>query len=231
MQILIVRHGQAVDDAPGLGDSGRWLTGKGRKVTRRVARWMTKRKGSRPAAIWTSPLVRAVQTAEIVAGAAELTDQVTVVPELSPGRDPADLLRLLSSHRGPEPLALVGHEPQLSLLITSLIGEAAWAGLQGTDDAEARPKLKKSGVAAIRWDGRGSATLRFLLDPKEMSAVSGVGAKATGDRGKRGKRGKGGKRGKSNEDRGEQEQKRLDAPDAPDAPHAEDRAGDSAPHA
>jgi len=167
----------------------------------------------------------------IVAGAAELTDQVTVVPELSPGRDPADLLRLLSSHRGPEPLALVGHEPQLSLLITSLIGEAAWAGLQGTDDAEARPKLKKSGVAAIRWDGRGSATLRFLLDPKEMSAVSGVGAKATGDRGKRGKRGKGGKRGKSNEDRGEQEQKRLDAPDAPDAPHAEDRAGDSAPHA
>ncbi len=219
MQILIVRHGQAVDDAPGLGDSGRWLTGKGRKVTRRVARWMAKRKGRRPAAIWTSPLVRAVQTAEIMASAAELTDQVTVVPELSPGRDPADLLRLLSSHRGPEPLALVGHEPQLSLLITSLIGEAAWAGLQESEDAEARPKLKKSGAVAIRWDGRSSATLRFLLDPKEMSAVRGAGAAATKGHAKRGKRKK---------SSAEQEQKK---PDAPKAPNSEERAGDSAPQA
>jgi phosphohistidine phosphatase len=160
MEILVIRHGQAVDDAPGLGDAGRWLTGRGRKVTRRVARWLTKSKARRPAAIWTSPLVRSVQTAEIIAEAAELTDDVSVVAELSPSRDTAELLRLLSSHQGAEPLALVGHEPSLSTLVTSLLGDVGWTG------------LKKSGVVAMSWDGRGPGVLRFILDLKAMKPVN-----------------------------------------------------------
>jgi phosphohistidine phosphatase len=160
MEILIIRHGHAVESAPGLGDSGRWLTGKGREVTRRVARWLVKSKDRRPAAIWTSPLVRAVQTAEIIAEIAALTDEVSVAAELSPGRAPADLLRLLSMHHGAAPLALVGHEPSLSQLARSLLGDAA------------EPlRLKKAGVVAVSWDGRGPASLRFLLDPKEMSVT------------------------------------------------------------
>ncbi|AUX45737.1 phosphohistidine phosphatase [Sorangium cellulosum] len=160
MEILIIRHGQAVDDAPELGDAGRWLTGKGRKVTRRVARWLAKQKDRRPAAIWTSPLVRSVQTAEILAEAAELTDEVSVVAELSPSRDTAELLRLLSQHQGPQPLALVGHEPSLSTLVTSLLGDVGWTG------------LKKSGVVAVSWDGRGPGVCRFALDLKAMKAVN-----------------------------------------------------------
>lgn len=176
MEILIIRHGQAVDDAPGVGDSGRWLTARGRKATRRVARWLVKRKDRRPAAIWTSPLVRAVQTAEILADAAGLDADVSVAPELSPGRDPADLMRALSQHRGAEPLVLVGHEPQLSALVTSLLGDATWLGATGAD-AEPRSKLWKSGVVALSWDGRGAAKLRFVFDPKEMSVVSRAGEK------------------------------------------------------
>ena len=65
MEILLIRHGHAVDEAPGLDDGGRWLSGKGRKVTRRVARWLSEKKKRRPVALWTSPLVRAVQTAEL----------------------------------------------------------------------------------------------------------------------------------------------------------------------
>ncbi|WP_438014727.1 phosphohistidine phosphatase SixA [Sorangium sp. So ce315] len=159
MEILIIRHGQAVDDAPGLGDAGRWLTGKGRKVTRRVAKWLAKQKGRCPVEIWTSPLVRSVQTAEIVAEAAELTDEVSVVAELSPSRDTADLLRLLAQHQGGQPLALVGHEPSLSSLVTSLVGDIGWTG------------LKKSGVVAVSWDGRGPGVVRFVLDLKAMKAV------------------------------------------------------------
>lgn len=177
MEILIIRHGQAVDDAPGLGDSGRWLTARGRKATRRVARWLFKRKDRRPAAIWTSPLVRAVQTAEIIADAG-LNADVSVAPELSPGRDPAELMRALSQHRGAEPLALVGHEPQLSALVTSLLGDATWLAATGTE-AEPRSKLRKSGVVALSWDGRGAAKLRFVFDPKEMSVVRRAGAKGT----------------------------------------------------
>lgn len=160
MEILVIRHGQAVDDAPGLGDAGRWLTGRGRKVTRRVARWLAKDKARRPAAIWTSPLVRSVQTAEIIAEAADLTDEVSVFAELSPSRDTAELLRLLSSHQGAQPLALVGHEPSLSTLVTSLLGDVGWTG------------LRKSGVAAVSWDGRGPGGLRFILDPKAMKPVN-----------------------------------------------------------
>jgi phosphohistidine phosphatase len=161
MEILIIRHGQAVDDAPDLGDGGRWLTGKGRKVTRRVATWLAKRDERRPAALWTSPLVRAVQTAEIVAEAAGLTDEVAAVAELSPGHEPAEIIRRLSLYGGPGPLGLVGHEPLLSMVAASLLGA-------GGADGEPSLHLKKSGVIGIVWDGRGRATLRFLLDPKEM---------------------------------------------------------------
>lgn len=164
MEILVIRHGQAVDDAPGLGDVGRWLTGRGRKLTRRVAKWLAKNKARRPAAIWTSPLVRSVQTAEIIAEAAELTDEVSVVAELSPSRDTAELLRLLSSHQGAQPLALVGHEPSLSTLVASLLGDVGCAGLNAG--------LKKSGVVAISWDGRGPGVLRFILDPKAMKPIT-----------------------------------------------------------
>jgi phosphohistidine phosphatase len=156
MDILLIRHGQAVDDAPGLGDTGRWLTAKGRKVTRRVARWLAKSNKRRPAVIWTSPLVRAVQTAEIVAAAAEIDGEVRAISELSPGRDPGDLVKLLAEAPA-GPLALVGHEPSLSLIANALLGDIGFTG------------LKKSGVMGVSYDeGRGK--LRFLLDPAEKKA-------------------------------------------------------------
>src|SRR5437867_59338 len=114
MEILIIRHGEAVGEAPGLGDAGRFLTEKGRKVTRRVAQWLAKRSKRRPVAIWTSPLVRSVQTAEILAEVAGLDGEVVACAELSPGRDPGDLLNLLTTQNPKGPLALVGHEPSLS---------------------------------------------------------------------------------------------------------------------
>ena len=96
MRILLVRHGQAVEEAPGLGDTGRWLTQKGRKLTRKVARWLAKGGKRRPARIWTSPLVRAVETAEILAAEAGYRGEVEACAELSPGRDPGDLIRRLA---------------------------------------------------------------------------------------------------------------------------------------
>ncbi len=157
MDILLIRHGQAVDEAPGLGDAGRWLTAKGRKVTRKVARWLAKSGKRRPAVIWTSPLVRAVQTAEIVAAKASYKGELRAISELTPGRDPGDLIRLLGESEAAGPLALVGHEPSLSLIAGALLGEASVAA------------LKKSGVMAISWS-EGKGAVRFVLDPAEMKA-------------------------------------------------------------
>jgi phosphohistidine phosphatase len=162
MEILIVRHGEAVGEAPGLGDPGRFLTEKGRKVTRRVARWLAKKSRRRPVAVWTSPLVRAVQTAEILAEIAGIEGEVLACAELSPGRDPGDLLALLTSKSPRGPLALVGHEPSLSVLASAMLGTASWSG------------FKKSGVLGVAWEGTGPAKIRFVLDPKTMEARNSV---------------------------------------------------------
>jgi phosphohistidine phosphatase len=157
MRILLVRHGQAVEEAPGLGDAGRWLTQKGRKVTRKVAQWLAKGRKRRPARIWTSPLVRAVETAEILAAESGYRGEVEACAELSPGRDPGDLIRRLAIASADGPLALVGHEPSLSLIAAALLGDAGFSG------------LKKSGVMGITWE-EGAGELWFLLDPAVMKA-------------------------------------------------------------
>jgi len=165
MQILLVRHGQAVETAPGLGDAGRWLTAKGRRITRKVARWLDKDDRRRPTAIWTSPLVRAVQTAEIVAARAGFEGEVKAVSELSPGRDPGDLVKLLAAEPVDGVLAVVGHEPSLSLIASALAGEAVVES------------LRKSGVLGLAWDGA-RGTPRFVLDPADMKAKKRFGASA-----------------------------------------------------
>lgn len=155
MILVLVRHAQAVEAAVGLVDADRWLTGKGRKTARKVAAWLAKPK-RRPLAIWTSPLVRSVQTAEILAGACDLADGVTVRTELSPGRDPGDLLRALAEHREPSPLAIVGHEPSLSLVATSLLSDPSWSG------------FRKGGALAVEWSGSGKAERVYMVDPAEL---------------------------------------------------------------
>jgi phosphohistidine phosphatase len=157
MLLLLIRHGHAVDDAPGVGDTGRWLTEKGRTTTHRVARRVRKLKKLRPATIWTSPLVRAVQTAEIVAAVIETEGEVKAVAELSPGRDPVDLVALLGVAPPPGPLALVGHEPSLSQILRVLAGET------GIDT------IKKSGVVAVEWDeGKGTVVLALTPTDKKV---------------------------------------------------------------
>jgi len=164
MEILIVRHGSAVEEAPGLGDAGRWLTGKGRKATRKVGKWLTDQPDRVPTEIWTSPLVRAVQTAEILAEKVALTDNVLVAGELSPARDPGDLLKRFGAHSGAGQIAVVGHEPGLSRVAMALLGDIPWPG------------FKKSGVLGVSWKGRGLATFRFLLNPKDLELITDVTA-------------------------------------------------------
>jgi phosphohistidine phosphatase len=166
MEIILIRHGEAVEAAPGLGDAGRWLTAKGRRTTRKVGKWLDKRKDRRPVQIWTSSLVRAVQSAEIIAREVGMKDEIIVQAELLPGADPNALLRLVSSYDGPGPIALVGHEPGLSLFARHLIG----------GDVPV-PTLKKSGVYCIGYtpavseDKPAEVTFRFGLSPKDMSVV------------------------------------------------------------
>lgn len=166
MEIILIRHGQAVEAAPGLGDAGRWLTAKGRRITRKVGKWLDRRKSRRPVEIWTSSLVRAIQSAEIIAQEVGLDGEIIPRAELLPGADPNSLLRLVTSHEGSGPIALVGHEPGLSVFARHLLGSNVPV-----------PGLKKSGAYSIRYlpttseDKPAEISFHFLLVPKNMTVV------------------------------------------------------------
>src|SRR5678815_2243675 len=84
MDVLVIRHGHAVDLGGDLKvDGHRWLTTKGRTRTREVGKLLRK-EGIRFDAIRTSPLVRATQTAELVAEECGYDGEITVAGSLVP---------------------------------------------------------------------------------------------------------------------------------------------------
>ncbi len=103
--------------------------------------------------------MRAVQTAEIFAAGLEFMGEVKAVAEFSPGRDPGDLVALLTAAGSPGPIALIGHEPSLSQVLRVLAGET---GIDG---------FKKGGLVAVSWE-EGKGTVVLALNPLERNKKS-----------------------------------------------------------
>ena len=123
IRLYLVRHGIAVDhaDKGDLPDDSRPLTEKGRRRFRRLARTFA-RLGEPVDRIFTSPLPRAVQTAEILASALRHMD-VGILESLRPSAPPEALLHEVARKaKGAQSVALVGHDPQMTLLV-ELLGE------------------------------------------------------------------------------------------------------------
>lgn len=154
LTVLLMRHGHAVDEAPHLGDHGRWLTAKGRERTRLVAEKLVEHK-VKPTLIWTSPLVRAVQTADIVASVLGFTEEIPAFADLVVDGRPRAVAQTLVAHDEPKDVILiVGHEPSLSVLANMLLGAHEWAG------------FKKSGVLALALDQKKHASKKlFSIEP------------------------------------------------------------------
>src|SRR5437879_5542161 len=131
MKLYIMRHGPAEDDAPSGRDFDRALTHAGRDRVHDVARALAK-KDEGPHAILSSPLVRALQTAEIVAAETKLDKHGGTVEtrrEIAPGGDAIGLVRDLVAE-GRKRSMLVGHEPDLSILVERLVGRPPPLGMQ-----------------------------------------------------------------------------------------------------
>lgn len=121
IRIYLVRHAIALDhaDRGALPDDDRPLTAKGRHRFRRLARAFA-RLGEPPQFLFTSPLARAVQTAEILASALE-QDEVGVLEELRPGGAIGKLLAEVGRRvKDEQSVALVGHDPQMTQLVVAL---------------------------------------------------------------------------------------------------------------
>jgi phosphohistidine phosphatase len=158
-ELYLVRHAIAAErDAEWPDDTKRPLTERG------VARFKEIVKGLRGLdvamdEIFTSPLVRAKQTAELLAEGLEGKPPVKVLDALAPGHTAASVMTSLAKAAKRRRIALVGHEPELGELAAYLIG----AG-------RALP-FKKGGVCRIdvgSLSSRRAAALVWFLPPAVM---------------------------------------------------------------
>ena len=139
MDLYFLRHGKAEKTGlVGGTDEERPLTGRGKSEIRSTAGWI-RSQGCMFDYIATSPLMRAYETAAIVAEVYQDSDGPVVWEELSPGMEFDRLLYRIREQGYLTSLLLVGHEPSLSTWISMIIS----GGVDG------RIVLKKGGVAKI----------------------------------------------------------------------------------
>jgi phosphohistidine phosphatase len=156
MQVWLVRHAIAADRQEFEGaDAERPLTDKGRKRFRSFAKWLAGETAP-PLAIVTSPLVRAVETADILRRELGLKKKVLAAAEaLAAGAEPRAILDLLRAQSA-ERVALVGHEPDFSRALGKMISGGEFA-------------FGKGAVAAVEFDGLpefGAGRLCWFVGPK-----------------------------------------------------------------
>ncbi|MER3416880.1 MAG: phosphohistidine phosphatase SixA [Gemmataceae bacterium] len=167
MLVYLIRHAEAVSaqELPG-DDAARSLTAEGKEQARRAGYWL-RRLGIALDAVYTSPLLRAQQTAEVLYQAlAASADRVPIVecPALAPGGKPKQVAKFLRK----QPLtqvALIGHEPDLGRLTGWWIGSR-----------KLRCVYAKAGIGCIQFDGapdKGAGTLLWLARPEWMTLAVG----------------------------------------------------------
>jgi phosphohistidine phosphatase len=122
-EFYIMRHGIAVTrgSAGFSDDSKRPLTPEGKQKMREISAGMT-RLGFELDWIVTSPLVRAIETAEIVADTLGPNIPLDFCDALRPGGSPEALVSFLAKHPNRRRVLAVGHEPDLSELAARLMG-------------------------------------------------------------------------------------------------------------
>lgn len=167
MNLYLLRHGIAGAAEPTESDGERPLTPKGIKRMRRAARGL-RRLGISFDAILTSPLVRARQTADIVANALGLEAQLEEIPELSPASSVDRLISSLTRFQKREHVLLVGHNP--------LLPDAASVLIAGKKENSFQIDLKKGGLCRIEIEGLPPdtpGTLHWFLTPKQLRRLGG----------------------------------------------------------
>jgi len=140
MILYVMRHAEAVEGSDKLQDEWRYLTEKGRSAAEKVSSKIAKY-GPKPRLTITSPLTRAVQTAEIVAEKACRKNVVVASELLLPDADIAELVTHLKGCSGAARVMLLGHEPQLGSLVATLLGRE-----------DGSISLKKGGCVALEFD-------------------------------------------------------------------------------
>jgi phosphohistidine phosphatase len=121
MELYLLRHGVAEDGNAHLPDADRALTNDGRRKLRQVLE-AAAAAGLEPSLILTSPLKRAVQTAEVAQDVLKYKKQLLRIKALAPGATAEQVWEEIRGHRDEPSLLLVGHNPLFSELSGYLLG-------------------------------------------------------------------------------------------------------------
>ena len=153
MKLWLGRHGEAVDPDAAASDFERVLSSFGRQQVSELTRWLLKREPP-PELVLHSPLVRARQTAETIAG--EIGQSVVLMEEslLSPGFSTAALLMRLKDS-GVSRIVCIGHQPDIGRSLAEMTGGGKALISPGT-------------LAGVEFHGStalGAGSLRWLADP------------------------------------------------------------------
>lgn len=163
MDLYLLRHGKAEEAGPDTGDADRRLSKKGREEISAAGRWMAAQE-LRFDLIAASPLVRAQETAAIIAGCLGEKDRLMTWKVLAPGGNPESVCRQIKRHTDVRVLLLVGHEPLLSALVSRII----------SGDENAAIAMSKGALAKIREFSntpRPSGELHWLVTATQMAGM------------------------------------------------------------
>lgn len=156
MRIYILRHGIAEDAAPGGSDAARALTSAGKQKLRTVLD-RARAAGVRPSVVLTSPLKRALQTAEIARAVLGVKRELITTDALAPTGTPQRVWgEIRAQHAGP--VLIAGHEPLLGQAVAFLLRCPAL-----------QLDLKKGALVSVEVEAGESephGILKWVLTPK-----------------------------------------------------------------
>jgi phosphohistidine phosphatase len=164
VKLYILRHAEAEEKSDSVDDFSRHLTARGRKRMGAAAVGMRRLKLNFDT-ILTSPLARALETAELIAQAYGNRPAPKKLPSLATGIAPAHVLNSLAPYARYQHVMIVGHEPQLSGLVSLLLVENPEA---------LHIEFKKGACAAVELldpTARGSGTLLWMLTARQLGKV------------------------------------------------------------
>jgi phosphohistidine phosphatase len=160
MQVYLLRHGIAEEGSHSGNDADRALTPEGRKKLRQVLQAASDA-GTQPALILTSPLKRALETAEIAKAVLKCKDNLLKTKVLAPGSTTEQIWDEIRAHRDTPSLMLVGHNPLFNELAAYLLGSK-----------EIQIDFKKGALLRIdidRFPAQPKGLLRWYLTAKLAS--------------------------------------------------------------
>ena len=160
MELYLLRHGIAEERSSTGRDADRRLTDEGRDKLRRVLE-RAHGAGVDPALIISSPLKRALETAEIAAHQLGYEGRIVRAEGLTPGSTPAKLWTEVRAHAEQPSILLAGHEPLFSSAVAWMLGST-------------RPMVnfKKAAIVRIDFETMGAeprGVLQWMLTPKLVS--------------------------------------------------------------